>query len=237
MPKKHRVRAKGRSYRGLDSKERRQVRRGKLIDAGVHCFGTLGYAATSVKAVCVHAGLTERYFYESFSDREALFRAVYDHVTAELENRMRMALMTRTPDFGATARAVLAAMYGFMKDDRRRARIVLFEVLGVSPGMDRRYHAGLRALARLVDDASFGLFPPKSRLAPSVRTTIALGLVGAAVMIAHEWALDNFSAPLDEAIDACLTIYLAVAAQLERGGAADSTRSKSARERTATGAG
>ena len=56
-------------------------------------------------------------------------------------------------------------------------------------------------------------------------------------MIAHEWALENFSAPLDEAIDGCLAIYLAVAAQLERGGVSKSTRSKGARERTTAGAG
>jgi AcrR family transcriptional regulator len=34
----------------------------------------------TVRAVCRQAGLTERYFYESFADRDEFVRAVYDHV-------------------------------------------------------------------------------------------------------------------------------------------------------------
>ena len=68
----------GRTWRGRNADERREIRRRQLIDAGIERFGTDGYAATSVKAICDEAGLTERYFYENFRDREALLKAVYE---------------------------------------------------------------------------------------------------------------------------------------------------------------
>ncbi|NED65389.1 TetR/AcrR family transcriptional regulator, partial [Streptomyces sp. SID10244] len=68
----------GRRYGGADADERRDRRRLDLIAAGLDLFGSDGYASASVKRVCEHAGLTQRYFYESFADRPALLAAVYE---------------------------------------------------------------------------------------------------------------------------------------------------------------
>lgn len=67
-----------RRWRGKTADERRKERRDLLVEAGVELFGTNGYAKTSVKAVCDEAGLTERYFYEAFDDREDLLSGIYD---------------------------------------------------------------------------------------------------------------------------------------------------------------
>ena len=47
---------------------------------GVTLLGSEGGPALTVRAVCRAAGLTERYFYESFTDRDEFVRAVYDDV-------------------------------------------------------------------------------------------------------------------------------------------------------------
>ena len=39
--------------------------------------------ALTVRAVCRQAGFTERYFYESFADRDEFVRAVYDDVCTQ----------------------------------------------------------------------------------------------------------------------------------------------------------
>lgn len=69
-----------RSYGGLSAEQRQAVRRARLLDAGLELLGTAGWTATTMTAVCREAGLTERYFYESFADRDALAEAVFDRL-------------------------------------------------------------------------------------------------------------------------------------------------------------
>lgn len=45
--------------------------------AGVDLLGAPDGAAANVRAVCRAAELTERYFYESFTDRDTFVREVY----------------------------------------------------------------------------------------------------------------------------------------------------------------
>src|SRR5690606_1680294 len=79
-----RDRGAGRRYSGMDAAERTRARRAAILGAALELFGTAGFAATSVKQICVAAGLTERYFYESFRDRHAALAGVYGEIVAEL---------------------------------------------------------------------------------------------------------------------------------------------------------
>ena len=81
--------AVGRTYGGVSAAERAASRRERLLDAGLELFGTHGFAATGVKDVCRQAGLTDRYFYESFRDSRELFLAVFDRLTDEEMEAMR----------------------------------------------------------------------------------------------------------------------------------------------------
>src|ERR1700745_3649730 len=73
-----------RTYGGVSADERIAARRARLLGAGLELFGTRGFAATGVKDVCRQAGLTDRYFYESFNDGGELFLAVFDRITDEV---------------------------------------------------------------------------------------------------------------------------------------------------------
>ncbi len=72
--------------------------------------------AVTVRAVCRKAALTERYFYESFSDRDEFVRAVYDDVCA----RAMTALTT-----AATPREAVEQFVAMMVDDPVRGRVLL----------------------------------------------------------------------------------------------------------------
>jgi AcrR family transcriptional regulator len=64
-----------------------------------------GYRNTTVKAVCEAAGLTERYFYESFANSEALLVAAFDTVSRRVFTCLEE---VRKEHSGATAeRAVM----------------------------------------------------------------------------------------------------------------------------------
>jgi len=69
-----------RSYRGQSQEQRRAERRGRLIAGAIAVYGERGYHQATVKAVCEAAGLTERYFYESFANSEALLIDSYNAV-------------------------------------------------------------------------------------------------------------------------------------------------------------
>jgi AcrR family transcriptional regulator len=73
-----------RHYGGHSTEQRRLARRERLIEAATRVYGEVGYRNATVKAVCEAAGLTERYFYESFANSEALLIAAFDTVSHRL---------------------------------------------------------------------------------------------------------------------------------------------------------
>ena len=82
-----------RPYGGVSASERLAVRRQKLLDAGLELFGTRGIAATGVGDICDQAGLTKRYFYESFQTIDELAVAVFDQVTGRLAEQIVPAII------------------------------------------------------------------------------------------------------------------------------------------------
>src|SRR5699024_7463692 len=71
-------------YAGASREARERARRERIIAAGIELFGTVGYRAATVGAVCETAGLNKRYFYESFATLEDLLCEVYQRVVADL---------------------------------------------------------------------------------------------------------------------------------------------------------
>ena len=77
-----------RPYRGVSADDRRADRRARLLEAGLDLVGEVGVAEVTAEAVAARAGLSKRYFYESFADRDALLVAassgVFETVRAAL---------------------------------------------------------------------------------------------------------------------------------------------------------
>jgi AcrR family transcriptional regulator len=73
-----------RDYGGISADDRRTERREKLLTAARQIWGASGVTEVTVRGVCSAAGLTSRYFYEQFDNREALLFAVADEVRDEL---------------------------------------------------------------------------------------------------------------------------------------------------------
>lgn len=135
-----------RRYSGMTSADRALERYGRLIEAGIGVFGTQGYRTASIKALCQHAGLSERYFYESFASREELLSSVYDRLTTAMLQSVRAAVEAKEhPQAGP--RAANCAVVDFMLGDPRHARIMLIEVVGVSPELEAKRHQALTTFA------------------------------------------------------------------------------------------
>ncbi|WP_236793186.1 TetR/AcrR family transcriptional regulator [Amycolatopsis sp. GM8] len=160
-----------RTWAGTTLDDRRAARRARLLAAGLDLLGTGGSGAVSVRAVCRRAKLTERYFYESFTDREQLVVAVYEDVAEQL----RQALIDAVPDTraepAARAEAAVTAAVELMVDDPRKGSVLLLAPV-TDPALSARGVALLPAFAALVREQL------PARLAADEREMTALGLVG-----------------------------------------------------------
>ncbi len=198
----------GRRYGGRDAAQRQQERRTRLVQAGLDLFGTAGYASVSVKQVCSHAGLTERYFYESFRDREDLLAGVYNELIATIMAETAAAAAAAAPDIDAQLRAGLEVFIRTLAGDARKARLVLIEVVGASPRLEVRRREVLHEFAALIA-AVVG--PPPDPEAPSDRrlAMTVMSLVGGVNELLVDWTLGHQDATVDELIDLCHTLFVA----------------------------
>ncbi|WP_165966190.1 TetR/AcrR family transcriptional regulator [Actinomadura sp. 7K534] len=138
--------SRARPYRGVPADQRRARRRAALLAAGLELLGTRGWAAATVRKVCAEAGLNDRYFYESFPDREALLLAVIDDQVAQGTAVILSAAREAPRDPQARTRAVVTAVFDFLTTDPRRAHI-LTHAFPLSPLLQRRRVEIIRTLA------------------------------------------------------------------------------------------
>lgn len=139
--------AAGRIYSGQASSARTSERRGRLLAAGLELFGTRGFAHTKIKDVCQQAGLSERYFYESFTSREQLLTEVYDGLRRRLMADVVAAMRNPASTPREAIHAGVAAVATFMLNDPRHAQIILVEIVGVTPDLEAKRHGSLQAFA------------------------------------------------------------------------------------------
>lgn len=118
-----------RLWQGQTGSERVDERRHRLMDAAFELLGTEGATAVTVRAVTRASGLSPRYFYESFTDREQLLRAVFDDRFAVIKRAVGEAMAEASNDFDARARASLDATARCLEDDPRLGRAMLRETL------------------------------------------------------------------------------------------------------------
>jgi AcrR family transcriptional regulator len=70
---------RARTYGGRSLEQRQAQRRTQLIAAAVEIWCEKGWSGVTMRGVCARAGLSDRYFYEHFDDRDALLAAVWNH--------------------------------------------------------------------------------------------------------------------------------------------------------------
>jgi AcrR family transcriptional regulator len=132
-----------RPYGGVSADDRLAERRRRVLDAGLELIGTRGIAATTIADVCEEAGLTKRYFYESFATIDELAGAVFDDVTGRLVEQVAPAIAAGG---GIDPRPALTIYLGAVLGDPRLARLLGAE--SRTPALAERQAAfGSRAVA------------------------------------------------------------------------------------------
>jgi len=137
-------------FKGISAVDRRSDRRARLVNAAFAIAGQEGAGAIGVGRVCQEAGLTKRYFYESFTSLAQLQSAVVDHAIAVMSERVDP---FRPAGPGGPPQAWLEAFVGALVDDERLARVLLTETHGGALSPFRH---------QIIDVAIAGMAPPGS---------------------------------------------------------------------------
>lgn len=113
-----------RFYRGLSPDQRRALRRQAFIDTGREVWCQDGWAAVTMRRVCAQAGLTDRYFYESFADRDALLVAIGQSVRDETVSHLVSSLVAHAAEPPQTQlRAAITLIVDLINEDPGSAQI------------------------------------------------------------------------------------------------------------------
>ncbi len=203
-----------RVYGGVKADLRETERRKRLLAAGMEAFGTAGYAKTNIKTICRLAGLTERYFYESFRTKEDLLSAIYQQlVDQQKEEALRILGERGDKPLEAASQAMRMFLMNLLEDPHR-AQVQLFEVMGVSQRIDSQYREAMRLLAEMVKLFLCAAFPGigeeawKGNILPT-------GLAGSIILVSHEWVLGGFVTPLEDIVEKCMDIFTVIGSHLE----------------------
>ncbi len=183
-------------WTGVPLESRLTLRRDNLIAAGVQLLGSDRGPALTVRAVCRKAALTERYFYESFSDRDEFVRAVYDDVCARAMNTLTSA---KTP------REAVEQFVELMVDDPVRGRLLLLAPT-VEPILTR---SGVQWMPDFIELLQRKL----SRIGdPVLQKMIATSLVGGLTGLFTAYLNGRLEATREQFIDYCVDMLFTTAA-------------------------
>ncbi len=205
----------GRIYRGVARSDRDAERRARLVAAGLELFGTQGFSATTVKAICAEARLTERYFYESFENREALFEAVGLKCVTGLMNELVTAAGRIGDDRNQHARAMLLAFFRWFQADPRRTRIQLHEPLVMGERFHTLYRDVTALFADLVRSASMHWYENAARKRRLDLDLMSKALVGAAVTIVRTWHDEGYRRPIEDLVHSTAFLFQSLGESLE----------------------
>jgi AcrR family transcriptional regulator len=182
-------------WSGVPLENRQALRRDELIAAGVDLLGGPSGPALTVRAVCRAAGLTERYFYESFSDRDEFVRAVYDDVCA----RAVSALTSST-----TARDAVERFVALVVDDPTRGRVLLLAPT-VEPVLTR---SGASWMPSFIELLARKVTRITEISEPAEQAMAATGLLGALTALFIAYLDGHLTATREQFIDHCVDMVL-----------------------------
>jgi AcrR family transcriptional regulator len=208
-----------RIYGGMTAEQREAGRRARLIDTAIELMGTRGAADTTVTAVCATSGVTSRYFYQHFTDRDALLRAVAEQLRATMQGAILAAIPAGSLPPDALAQAPIRAMLTMINDDPRLARI-LFVESGTEPTLRRLRSELLASFADLVwQQARLHLNISDSKV--QVGELAAILGVGGVFEVLRRWADGELDYTADQLVEHCAGLLGSLAAYVLTEGAAE----------------
>jgi AcrR family transcriptional regulator len=175
-----------RRYSGQSFADRQTDRRARLVRAALEVAGRFGLEGTSVAAICAEAGLTARYFYESFPNRDAIFVDAYRMAQEELLSHVDAAKDRADP-----VRSALTGFYTALYEHPGLARVFLVDLNDHGNAMHAVSQEGAKNLTKA--------FALKAK-----HPLLIAGIIGAVVDVAKRWIESEFAEPVETVVEIAL---------------------------------
>jgi len=150
-------------------------RKAQLLVVARKVFGRNGFHGVSMDDVAREAGVTKPILYDHFSSKEALYLALLDADSLELEERLRSALAAPTGN-RERIRASFQAYFEFVDEHAEGFRLLMQETVGANDvfrsGVGRVRNRIMQEVSDLIVRES------KGQLDREDADTVALALVG-----------------------------------------------------------
>lgn len=185
----------------MSADERRTERRQRLVTACLDLVGEGGVAAVTAQAIAERAGLTRRYFYESFTDRDAVLVDALDGMFSMLRADILAGLDTAGDAPLDRVRATIELLIATM-DDARVARLYV-EAPG-HPALQARRQQAIHSYTRLLAEEVLRL----GRDDPHTELT-ALILVAGITEAVTSWLAGRVPLGREELIDQIVQLSVA----------------------------
>jgi AcrR family transcriptional regulator/DNA-binding MarR family transcriptional regulator len=167
-----------------------ELQRARLLDAAFAVVSEDGYKRMTARRVSGRAGVSNKTFYDLFSDREDCFLAAFNHAVEELAAVMLPAWEGES-EWAAGIRAGLGALLGFLDREPALRQLLFVEALGAGPRVLARRVQVLEVLQGAVDQGRAG-----AKAGRELPPLTAEGIVGAAFSVIHTRLLEKRPEPL-----------------------------------------
>ncbi len=185
--------AAGRAYGGIAADERRAIRRAVLMEAALDLFAEDGARGVSKRAVCARARLNDRYFYEHFTDADAVLEAVVQDATVRGLEAVNAVNQTAAPDIRAQVHATAIAALDYLTADPRLVQLLLRS--HTSEVLQRARLESARAIGRAM--AALINKPPSAGAHELDSEMAAYALVSGAMEVIAGWLRGEFDVSQD----------------------------------------
>ncbi|AEF41654.1 TetR/AcrR family transcriptional regulator [Hoyosella subflava] len=200
------------TYRGRSAEERRAERRARLLDAGLEVWSN--DPSVTMTKICVHAGLSERYFYEHFANLDDALMAVIDSVAIEIAVAATTALETTGGTADERIRAALMAFAQVLIDDPRKGRVAMIESYAVASTRHRRSQL-IQQFVTLVEHESQAILVRPDP--PEAETRIAAtAFVGGLSQLVTDWLGGELDIEPDALVDTAVVLWRAMMGTVDK---------------------
>jgi AcrR family transcriptional regulator len=167
--------------------ESSDVNRVRLIEGLLASIEEHGYAATTIADIVAHARVSKRTFYEHFADKDALFLAAYEVVSADIMRVVAEAAVGET-SWQERVQASVRAYVDHLEENRALTRTFLLEIHAAgAPAlkMRRGVHDQFAEMLRALVDAARAEGATVHPLSPQMAIAV-VGGINELVLVALE---------------------------------------------------
>ncbi|MCW2839982.1 MAG: TetR family transcriptional regulator [Aeromicrobium sp.] len=197
------------TYRGMTAEQRAADRRARLVEATLEVWGRDGGPTVTMTRICAEAGLTERYFYESFDGLDAALTAVMDDIAAQIAAESVAALAAAQGGPADRVRAGIGAFVTILTDDPRKGRVAIVESVSIDALRPHRAEL-LRQFAELAAHEARELYGDQAWSEPEGRLAATMFIGGVAELVTA-WIEGTVQASPDDIVDAATHHFTATA--------------------------